>query len=256
MSTFVVVVVVVVVVVLVVVVVVVVVVADAVGKGGANFHMCPICLKSGKDVKLKNCSLCESHYYCSKECQTAHWPQHKVTCKANRQARQLIQSGLPPDQSNVLKDYKKWEGSRRGLINSLTSSILTVDRYKTHFVHLTVEYRPELRVRFQLSEQYDVPQIGSIPGVRKALEEFGQQYEQGTNKAPMRFFILVLTCSNVPKMSIIMPFAITEDGQHADLEPAEVLNVIRELNSGELKDSRLCHNAEGWHCLVRMPVCV
>jgi hypothetical protein len=126
--------------------------------GKYRFTLCQSCMKSGKDVKLLNCSLCESQHYCSKKCQTADWPRHKVQCKENREYRQRVQSGLSADQSCALKDYKKWLGNKKSVINHLTASILTADRFKTHSVHFTMEYRPELRVRvrFQLSEQYDV----------------------------------------------------------------------------------------------------
>jgi hypothetical protein len=210
-------------------------------KGAQKLKTCQSCMKSSKDLdgKLLNCSGCEQQYYCSKECQIADWPQHKVQCKATRQCKQLIQSGLSADQSHALEDYHKWMGSQIGLLTSLTADILTADRYKTNFVHWTTEYRPELRVRFQLSEQYDVPQIDSRLDIRQALEEFVQKYEQGTNKAPgpMRFFILVLTCSNVPNLSYIQPCVFEDEQQPHKFEPAAVVNFIRELNSGEVKDS-------------------
>ena len=37
---------------------------------------------------LKRCSGCKSVYYCSKQCQTAHWPNHKSDCKRLRQQQQ------------------------------------------------------------------------------------------------------------------------------------------------------------------------
>jgi hypothetical protein len=164
-----------------------------------------------------------------------------VRCKATRQSKKLVQSGLSADQSHALKDYNKWIGSRRGSLNTLASSILTKDRFKTHFVHLTMEYRPELRVRFQLSEQYDVLQIDSRLDIRQALDEAVQRYEQGPNKAPapVLFFVLRITCSNVPNMCILLPSSM-EDGRPPECEPAGVITVIRLLNSGELKDNTVC----------------
>jgi hypothetical protein len=204
--------------------------------------ICQSCLKSGKDLdrKLLNCSGCEAHCYCSKECQIADWPRHKVQCKETRQLRQRVQNELPADQSCALKDYNKWHGSRISSLACLAVNILTKDRFKTHCVHLTVEYRPELRVRFQLSQQYDVPQIDDFPDVRQRLDEAVQRYEQGPKTPyPMLVFMLVITCSNVPSLSSIVPCAVAENGQSIECEPAAFINAIRRLNSGELKDRNL-----------------
>jgi hypothetical protein len=215
--------------------------ADAAGKRAKKLLMCESCMKSGKDLdgKLLKCSGCLT-LYCSKECQLADWPRHKVRCKAIQQLKQLIQSGLSADQSHALEDYNKWMGSRRSSLNCLAKSILPVDRFKTHFVHLTMEYRPELRVRFQVSEQYDVPPIDEFPNIRQALDEAVQRYGQGFNKAPAPWlvFMLVITCSNVPNLRDIVPCA-AEDLEFHELEPAGVINAIRKLNSGELNDSTL-----------------
>jgi hypothetical protein len=216
--------------------------AAAAGKRAKKLLMCQSCMKSGKDLdgKLLKCSGCEASYYCSKECQIADWPRHKVHCKAHRQYEQLDQSGLSADQSHALEDYNKWMGSRKGSLNCLTMRILTKDRFKTHCVHLTVEYRPELRVRFQLSEQYDVPPIDDSPDARQALDEAVQRYGQGTNKAPapLLVFMLIITCSNVPNLRSLV-HCTAEDLEFYELEPAGVLHVIRKLNSGELNDSTL-----------------
>jgi hypothetical protein len=35
------------------------------------------CDKAGKAA----CSACSNEFYCSKECQQLHWPEHKAACK-------------------------------------------------------------------------------------------------------------------------------------------------------------------------------
>ena len=55
----------------------------------------PLCLKCGakspKDggPKLLKCA-CKAVYYCSKDCQTEHWPNHKKQCKMAREANQRL----------------------------------------------------------------------------------------------------------------------------------------------------------------------
>ncbi|KAJ7431583.1 hypothetical protein B0H11DRAFT_2210131 [Mycena galericulata] len=43
---------------------------------------CTVCHKSDEDAELRKCGKCKGVWYCSKQCQTAHRPQHKKHCKA------------------------------------------------------------------------------------------------------------------------------------------------------------------------------
>lgn len=45
-------------------------------------HQCSGCLKFDCHKELLQCSACQSVRYCSVHCQKAHWPKHKVLCKA------------------------------------------------------------------------------------------------------------------------------------------------------------------------------
>eukprot|EP00956_Cyclotella_meneghiniana_P024195 scaffold48279_cov50-Cyclotella_meneghiniana.AAC.5 len=47
-------------------------------------------MKNHKDIKA--CSKCNNALYCSRECQLAHWPEHKDGCK---QVRKLFASEMP-----------------------------------------------------------------------------------------------------------------------------------------------------------------
>lgn len=42
---------------------------------------CANCKKDHRNCNLKRCSGCSLHYYCSEDCQKAHWKTHKVECK-------------------------------------------------------------------------------------------------------------------------------------------------------------------------------
>jgi len=45
----------------------------------------PACAKKVSNAsQLLTCSACRGSSYCSAECQKAHWPEHKVPCKAKK----------------------------------------------------------------------------------------------------------------------------------------------------------------------------
>lgn len=46
--------------------------------------VCAVCGKGTQDhEKVKACARCEMVYYCGKQCQTVHWPEHKKVCKSS-----------------------------------------------------------------------------------------------------------------------------------------------------------------------------
>lgn len=44
--------------------------------------VCQSCKKGGSAVTLSRCSRCKAAWYCSRECQTADWKEHKKSCNA------------------------------------------------------------------------------------------------------------------------------------------------------------------------------
>lgn len=59
--------------------------------------LCATCNKQPK--KLKKCAGCGTVKYCDKECQAAHWPEHKALCNTE------MQSYLNEIQSNITKIF-------------------------------------------------------------------------------------------------------------------------------------------------------
>lgn len=45
-----------------------------------------------KEIRFKSCSRCKTVKYCSKECQTSHWREHKGECK--KRAAERLKSGV------------------------------------------------------------------------------------------------------------------------------------------------------------------
>ena len=78
-----------------------------------NAYMCQNCNKQD-DSKYFRCSVCEAAYYCSKECQKAHWCHHKIFCedmkKIDKKGRmfQIVSVLL----SNTHKELVLWMKAR------------------------------------------------------------------------------------------------------------------------------------------------
>ncbi|KLO07678.1 hypothetical protein SCHPADRAFT_1001474 [Schizopora paradoxa] len=67
---------------------------------GSGSQACPICNSPATD----RCSKCASAYYCSKEHQKEHWPEHKAKCKEIHQKKtneQLAEKKLTTAEKNA-----------------------------------------------------------------------------------------------------------------------------------------------------------
>lgn len=53
----------------------------------ANTHVNVCCNNCKNFEKLKKCGNCKGVYYCSRECQKADWPTHKIQCRQHDSAK-------------------------------------------------------------------------------------------------------------------------------------------------------------------------
>ena len=77
------------------------------GSLGFYTYRCEHC--SNKGGKMLHCSKCGTGGYCSKECQVAHWPEHKKVCKqrieAEQRAEVILGAGVVKAFSKALKAW-------------------------------------------------------------------------------------------------------------------------------------------------------
>ncbi|KAJ6534446.1 hypothetical protein DFH09DRAFT_121009 [Mycena vulgaris] len=68
-------------------------------------NVCSNCVRNLSD--LRRCGGCAKTIYCSKECQRAHWKEHKPHCKRNADLTTMI-SRLGPAHGRCFKLLRKW----------------------------------------------------------------------------------------------------------------------------------------------------
>ncbi|XP_075211844.1 uncharacterized protein LOC142318984 [Lycorma delicatula] len=77
--------------------------------------VCIVCLKRLTDCSLQKCSSCKLVFYCSKEHQKSHWPEHKQLCKTVQlMIKRTGNVGLFDDY--VDEGFSLWTSFRNSLI--------------------------------------------------------------------------------------------------------------------------------------------
>jgi hypothetical protein len=78
--------------------------------------------------KYPQCSVCKHARYCSKACQTAHWPSHKVTTRF----KLIIKANCAKwksdldqyDNPRLIRKFEKWHGNNFNTASSLVLSVI------------------------------------------------------------------------------------------------------------------------------------
>ncbi|GFH61299.1 hypothetical protein CTEN210_17775 [Chaetoceros tenuissimus] len=75
-----------------------------------RLRLCENCMKKEDDVgsNLSVCSKCKKSYYCSRECQVAHWPKHKSYCKYNHETSKNIERSFDSREKDICNLVEKW----------------------------------------------------------------------------------------------------------------------------------------------------
>jgi len=108
------------------------------------FDRCSLCLEKVGKVNLKLCSHCRMVRYCSKDCQKAAWPTHKLRCKTGNAYLEALAQDKKTKALNA--SFTKWLNCWRATIQNVSLSALDLanhphDRLATHCVYIEVERR-------------------------------------------------------------------------------------------------------------------
>ena len=76
-------------------------------------------------ASLLECSRCQSAVYCNQECQSAHWPEHKRTCKPTvAQVFSFFDLGLEPSEDAKARAVAEFQrNSAAGASNTIPTYI-------------------------------------------------------------------------------------------------------------------------------------
>ena len=128
-------------------------------------ELCDNCFisKAAIGSKMSLCSKCKKGFYCSRECQVAHWPKHKHLCKHNCEVTNGLERSLDSTGKKIYDLCQKWIAK----INAMNSF-----RDVVHCALKTedMEHQPPVKVvRMEIEFNYNA-QTFIVTEVPRAVE--------------------------------------------------------------------------------------
>ncbi|GJE90824.1 zinc finger MYND domain-containing protein [Phanerochaete sordida] len=201
-------------------------------------RQCQNCFKEQtEDRKLLTCSRCKRSHYCSKDCQTAHWPSHKENCTLTADLRSDIRAtsaalraeGLgAPDPQEIERLLKQFSQTRRPILTmaALEAFRLDVRPQDVSKYVLWVELAPTGRpypheFRLLRAEKWTLDDLRanyatpSLPSLLERIESLHQQSQEIAKKGGLGVAIAIVSCGPVKHM---MPLGISDHPRDAGLK--------------------------------------
>ena len=162
---------------------------------------CENCGRSSAQVgcKLRVCSKCEFSHYCSRECQVAHWPKHKETCKQIVAHEEKVAKVLSPAEARIRNLLElQWKRKAFMLLNAIVNSALTKkerdQQPPTKIVSIVLEFNYNAKT-FVLAEEPKTIPISCCDQEEFILE----MYQEATDEMQGCIQIAYVTCTDFGK---------------------------------------------------------
>lgn len=177
-------------------------------KASKYYTHCQNCLKTSDKVKLLVCGKCEKIHYCSRQCQKAHWSEHKPICASNCEKMAKLQKSLEVSEKNLLTLLESWKRKSKLIMGRAVCSALTKNEIKQQppakIVLLSMEFSYNART-FLLAEEPKTMLISHLfPAQQEILANLSNEHIPGY----ITQFVMI-TCKGLEtKYASIEPLSI------------------------------------------------
>ncbi|GFH52341.1 hypothetical protein CTEN210_08817 [Chaetoceros tenuissimus] len=171
---------------------------------------CQNCNKIASEtgIKMSVCSKCKAVHYCSRECQVAHWPKHKLTCKQRTKAEDAFKKCANAKETNIRNLLEDWKLKSMMVMTAAMHYALKKTGLKqqppTKVTCLNVEFNYNCQTFILAEEPYALP-ICDMPNEEQELIQTKYQEciesiaQNGDNEQHFTQFVLI-TCKDLGEM--------------------------------------------------------
>ena len=197
--------------------------------------------------------------YCSRDCQVAHWSDHKPFCRTTTESiKERIARG---DTDYLRKVYDKLKLPRTNLLASFFIKIFRGGKYKTHFAILDLRYGSDGKLTMTAQEGREayvlIPRQGPlnygdmngmVSGTRAQISQVTASLPPNLKDFPMSFCVyMVQDDATMLGRQIFAPFGLeVGDASHTPVAASldDVADLIEPVDVlvDKINNVRSCHN--------------
>ena len=219
--------------------------------------VCGNCAKRASQIgqRLSICSRCKCEYYCNRDCQKAHWSQHKSRCSQYCDTMEKLKSNSTSTEMKIQSLFEKWRLQSCMIFTAAVyhalkkNSVLQQPPEKVVFFGTEFDYNAETFVLLEEPKAILISDLSQTDqdGIQRSYKDGKDRFGNYPDKVLIHFAFI--TCKELGEK---FTFVVTVGIKRNQLD--NISNDIQSMNDVRALSAKNCLRSDlfkGWAAISR-----